>query len=160
MPGKLLITTPGDLEIAFTRVFDAPRSLVFDAHTKPALIKRWLLGPPGWSMPVCEVDLKVGGSYRYVWKHEDGRSMGMGGVYREIVRPERLVATEKFDEPWYPGDAVNTLTLVESNGKTTLTQITRYDSKEIRDNVFKGPAKDGMSAGYDRLEQVLREESR
>ena len=159
-PEKLLITTPGDLEIVFTRVFDAPRALVFDAHTKPELIRRWLLGPAGWSMPVCEVDLRVGGSFRYVWKHEDGRTMGMGGTYREIARPERLVATEAFDEPWHPGGAVDTLTLVEKGGKTTLTQTIHYDSKEIRDAVFKGPMKDGMGAGYDRLEKVLREEAR
>lgn len=157
---KLLISTPGDLEIAFTRVFDAPRTLVFDAHTKPELIRRWLLGPSGWSMPVCEVDLKVGGSFRYVWKHEDGRSMGMGGVYREIVRPARLVATEAFDEPWHPGGVLDTLTLVEKGGKTTLTQTMHYDSKEIRDIVFKGPMKDGMGAGYERLEKVLQEEAR
>lgn len=159
-PGNLLITTPGDLEIAFMRVFDAPRSLVFDAHTRPELIRRWLLGPSGWSMPVCEVDLKVGGSFRYVWRHEDGRSMGMSGVYREIVHPERLVATELFDEPWHPGGALDTLTLVEKGGKTTLTQTIRYDSRETRDSVFKSPMKDGMGAGYDRLEKVLQQEAR
>ncbi|HEV2842730.1 MAG TPA: SRPBCC domain-containing protein [Chthoniobacterales bacterium] len=81
-----------------TRAFDATRDLVFDALTKPELVKRWLLGPPGWSMPICEIDLKVGGAYRYVWRHEDGREMGMGGTYREIVRPERLVNTELFDK--------------------------------------------------------------
>src|SRR3989454_4488921 len=101
---KLQITTPSDREIAMTRVFDAPRSLVFDAFTKPELVKQWLLGPPGWSMPVCEIDLRVGGTYRYVWRHANGNEMGMGGVYREIVAPERIVATQKFDEPWYPGE--------------------------------------------------------
>ena len=84
----LEITTPGDREIVMTRVFDAPRELVFDAHTKPELVKRWLLGPDGWSMPVCEIDLRVGGAYRYVWRRDtDGTEMGMGGVYREIVPP-------------------------------------------------------------------------
>src|SRR5207247_8670465 len=100
----LQLTTPSDREIAMTRVFDAPRKLVFDAHTKPELVKRWLLGPPGWSMPVCEIDLRVGGRFRYVWRRDnDGTQMGMGGVYREIVAPERIVNTEKFDEAWYPG---------------------------------------------------------
>jgi len=102
--GTLQINTPSEREIAMTRVFDAPRNLVFEAFTKPELIKRWLLGPDGWSMPVCEVDLKVGGKYRYVWRRDsDGTEMGMGGVYREIATPERIVATEKFDQAWYPG---------------------------------------------------------
>ena len=119
----LTLTAPGEREIVMTRVFDAPRQLVFDALTKPALVKRWLLGPPGWSMPICEIDLRVGGKYRYVWrKDNDGTEMGMGGVYREIVVPERLVTTERFDEAWYPGEAVGTLVLVEQRGRTTVTQ--------------------------------------
>src|SRR5207249_2286098 len=93
--GTLKVTTPSDREIVMTRVFDAPRKLVFDAHTKPDLVKRWLLGPPGWSMPVCEIDLRVGGKYRYVWRQDnDGTQMGMGGVYREIVAPEQTVNNE------------------------------------------------------------------
>jgi len=116
--GTLKLTTPSDREIAMTRVFDAPRQLVFDAHTKPDLVRQWLLGPPGWSMPVCEMDVWVGGKYRYVWRHDrEGTEMGMGGVYREIVAPERIVNTEKFDESWYPGEAVDTLVLVEQRGK-------------------------------------------
>src|SRR6058998_2613091 len=96
---ELQITTRGDRELVMTRAFAAPRRMVFDAFTKPELVRRWLLGPPGWSMPVCEIDLRVGGSYRYVWKHDrTGEEMGMGGVFREIVRPERLVATERFDQ--------------------------------------------------------------
>src|SRR3982075_1294051 len=103
----LKLTTRGDREIVMTRVFDARGALVFDAFTKPELVKRWLLGPPGWSMPVCEIDLRVGGKYRYVWRRDsDGTDMGMGGVYREIVAPERIVATEKFDQAWYSGEAV------------------------------------------------------
>ena len=112
--GTLKLTTPGERDLVMTRSFDAPRQLVFDAHTKPALVRRWLLGPPGWSMPVCEIDLRVGGTYRYVWQHDrDGTKMGMGGVYREIKMPERIVNTEKFDEAWYPGEALGTLVLVE-----------------------------------------------
>jgi len=153
---KLQVTTPSDREIAMTRVFNAPRRLVFDALTKPELVKRWLLGPPGWSMPVCEIDLRLGGKYRYVWRQDsDGTEMGMGGVYREIVKPERIVATEKFDQAWYPGDAVGTLRLVEQGGKTTLTQTVLYDSKETRDAVLKSPMESGVSASYDRLADVL-----
>src|SRR5947199_8947203 len=104
--GILTVVARGDREIVLTRVFDAPRRLVFDALTKPELVRRWLLGPPGWSMVVCEIDLKVGGAYRYVWRHDrDGSEFGMRGVYREIVPPERLVNTESFDRPWYPGEA-------------------------------------------------------
>jgi len=109
----LKLTTRGDREIVMTREFDAPRRLVFDALTKPELVKQWLLGPPGWSMPVCEIDLRVGGTYRYVWRHTDGKEMGMGGVYREIVPQERVVCSELFDEPWYPGEALVTTTLAE-----------------------------------------------
>ena len=110
----LQVTTPSDREIAMTRVFDAPRTLVYDAHTRPELVRQWLLGPPGWTMPVCDMDVRVGGTYRWVWRRDtDGSTMGMGGVYREVVAPERVVATEKFDDAWYPGEGLNTLLLVE-----------------------------------------------
>ena len=155
MRNTLKVTTRGDREIVMTREFDAPRKLVFEAFTKPELIRQWLLGPPGWSMPVCEVDLKVGGKYRYVWRHTNGNEMGMGGVYREIVRPERIVATETFDESWYPGEAVGTVELVEKTGRTTLTQTVLYESREARDGVMKSPMESGVAAGYDRLEQLL-----
>ena len=154
--GTLKLTTPSDREIAMTRVFDAPRQLVFDAHTKPDLVRQWLLGPPGWSMPVCEMDVWVGGKYRYVWRHDrEGTEMGMGGVYREIVAPERIVNTEKFDESWYPGEAVDTLVLVEQRGKTTLTLTVRYESWEARDAVLKSGMESGVAASYDRLAELL-----
>jgi len=111
-----------------TRVFDAPRRMVFDAFTKPELVKQWLLGPPGWTMPVCEIDLRVGGAYRYVWRNAKGKEMGMGGIYREIVPHERLVCTELFDQAWYPGEALVTTTLVEQGGRTTLTSTMLYVS--------------------------------
>ncbi len=95
-PAALQVTTPTDRELMMTRVFDAPPGMVFDALTTPDLMKRWLLGPPGWTMPVCEVDLRVGGKYRYVWQNADGRKMGMGGTFKEIVRPSRIVATEMY----------------------------------------------------------------
>ena len=150
------ITAHDDREIVVTRIFDAPRQLVFDAYTKPKLIQRWLLGPDGWSMPVCEIDLKAGGKYRYVWKSDsDGREMGMGGVYREVVAPERIVATEVFDEAWYPGEAVDTIVFVEREDTTTLTQTILYNSRETRDAVLKSPMQTGMAASYDRLEKFL-----
>jgi uncharacterized protein YndB with AHSA1/START domain len=152
----LQITTPTAREIAMTRVFDAPRPLVFDAFTRPELLKRWLLGPEGWSLPVCEIDLRVGGRYRYVWKRDrDGHEMGMGGVYREVVAPERVVSTEVFDDSWYPGEALGTITLVERGGKTTVTQTMRYESQEARDAVLKSGMERGVEASYDRLDRVL-----
>jgi len=154
--GTLKLTTPSDREIAVTRVFDAPRQLVFDAHTKPDLVRQWLLGPPGWSMPVCEMDVRVGGTYRWVWRHDtNGTEMGMGGVYREIVAPERLVTTERFDEAWYPGEALNTLVLIEKGGRTTLTQTMRYESRDARDAVIKSNMEKGVAASYDRLADLL-----
>ena len=158
--GTLHLTAPGERDIVMTRVFDAPRQLVFDAHTKPELVKRWLLGPPGWSMPVCEIDLRVGGKYRYVWRHDRERTeMGMGGVYREIVAPERLVNTERFDESWYPGEAVDTLVLVEQGGRTTLTLTVLYESREAREAVLKSGMESGVAASYDRLADLLASQS-
>jgi uncharacterized protein YndB with AHSA1/START domain len=150
------IAAHGDREIQVTRVFDAPRRLVFEAYTRPELIKKWLLGPDGWSMPICEVDLRPGGKYRYVWKSDsDGQEMGMGGIYREVSPPERIVVTEIFDEAWYPGEAVDTIVLTEQHGETTLTQTILYNSRETRDAVLKSPMQTGMAASYNRLEKFL-----
>jgi uncharacterized protein YndB with AHSA1/START domain len=155
--GTLKITTPTDREIVMTRAFDAPRRLVFDALTKPELVRRWLLGPDGWTMPVCEIDLRVGGAYRYVWHRErDQKDMGMGGVFREVVAPERIVATERFDDAWYPGEALNITVLAEQGGKTLLTQTSRFESREARDTALKSGMETGVEASYDRLEGVLR----
>jgi uncharacterized protein YndB with AHSA1/START domain len=155
-PGGLKVAANGERELVMTRVLNAPRKMVFDAFTKPELVKRWLLGPDGWSMPVCEIDLKVGGKYRYVWKNDkNGSEMGMGGVYREIVVPECVVATERFDQAWYPGEAVGTLVLTEHDGKTTVTQTMRYDSRATRDAVLQSPMESGVEASYQRLEQIL-----
>ena len=152
---RLQVTTPSERGIAMTRVFDAPRSLVFDAWTKPALLKCWLGVRGGWTFVVCEVDLKVGGTYRFVWRGPDGTEMGMGGVYREIVRPERLVATEKFDEAWYEGEALDTTVFVERDGKTTATTTVLYASREVRDAVLKSPMERGVAESYDKLAEVL-----
>jgi len=155
--GSLKLTISGEREIVMTRVFDAPRTLVWDAHTKPRLLKRWLLGPPGWSFVVCDMDFRVGGAYRWVWRGPDGEEMGMGGVHREIVPPERIVCTQLFDEDWTGGEAVGTLVLTEQGGKTTLTNTVRYSSREARDAVLKTPMEHGMAVGYDRLAEMLAE---
>jgi uncharacterized protein YndB with AHSA1/START domain len=152
---KLEITTPSDREIAMTRTFDAARRLVFDAFTKPELIQRWLGVRAGWTMPVCEVDLRVGGKYRYVWRGPKGNDMGMGGVFREIVAPERIVATERFDDSWYAGEAVDTTVFVEKGGRTTVTMTVRYESKEARDGVLASPMATGVGESYDKLAEYL-----
>lgn len=153
--GTLQVSAPGDREIRMVRVFDAPRRLVFEALTKPELLRRWFTGPPGWSLTVCEVDLRVGGESRYVWEGPDGMRMGMRGVLLEIVPPERLVSSEKFDEAWYPGEAVGSIVLTESEGRTTLTQTIVYDSRETRDAVLRTPMEMGVEAGYDQLAAFL-----
>jgi uncharacterized protein YndB with AHSA1/START domain len=158
MTNQLQVSAKGDREITMTRVFNAPRTLVWDAHTKPELIKRWLLGPDGWSMPVCEMDLRVGGKYRWVWKKDsDGTEMGTSGVFKEIVAPQRLVSTERFDDPWYQGEALNTHVFIERDGKTTLTLTMMYESKEARDGVLKSGMESGVAVSYDRLDEILAE---
>jgi uncharacterized protein YndB with AHSA1/START domain len=154
--GNLKLTAPGDREIVITRTFNASRELVFKAFTQPELLRQWMLGPPGWTMPVCEIDLRVGGGFRYVWQGSDGIQMGMSGVYREIIVPERVVATEKFDEPWYPGEAVGTLVLTEQGGVTMLHQTIVYESRAARDMVLKSPMELGVTAGYNRLDEILQ----
>lgn len=153
--GTLQVTTPSDREILMTRVFDAPRRLVWDAHTKPELLKRWLGVHNGWILAVCDLDLRVGGRYRFVWRNPKGTEMGMGGAYREILAPERMVATEKFDESWYPGEALDTTVMTEREGRTTVTVTVRYESKEARDGVLKSPMKEGMEIGYNTLAELL-----
>ena len=152
---RLQVTTPSAREIAMTRVFAAPRTMVWDALTKPELVKRWLGVRAGWTLPICEIDLRVGGNYRYLWRGPNGQEMGMGGVYREIVAPERLVATEVFDQKWYDCDALDTTVLVEKGGKTTLTTTVLYASQKVRDAVLESPMKEGVGEGYDKLEEVL-----
>jgi len=150
--GTLEVTTPTEREIVLTRLFDAPRNLVFDAMTKPELLRRWF-GPRGWSLVVCEVDLKVGGAWRFVLRGPDGTEMGMRGVYREIVPPERSVHTESFDD--FPGESLVTTTLVEQGGKTRLTGTVLYPSQEIRDMVIKSGMEHGAAETYDKLAEYL-----
>jgi uncharacterized protein YndB with AHSA1/START domain len=149
------VTTPSGREVVVTRSFDAPRRLVWDAHTKPELVKRWLFGPPGWTMPTCEIDLRVGGRYRYVLAGPAGERMGWGGVYREVVAPQRLVSTERFDEDWTGGETVNTLVLAEDDGRTALTLTVMYASKDARDGALATGMTTGMEAGYNELDSVL-----
>ncbi len=154
--GKLKVAAGGDRELVMTRAFKAPRKLVFEAWTKPELLKRWLAGPEGWVMSVCEVDFRIGGAYRYEWfKEKTGERMGMGGEYREIVPGQRIVATEKFDMSWYPGGAIVATTLEEAHGITTVETRVLYDSNEAREMVLQSPMESGVEASYGRLETLL-----
>jgi len=155
-PDTFKVSTPTERSIEVERDFNAPRHLVFDAFTKPELVRKWLLGPDGWTMPVCEIDLKVGGHYRYVWhKEKTGQQMGIGGVFREIDRPKKLVATEKFDDAWYPGEAVNDTVFEQKGDVTKVRLVVLYESKEARDTAARSGMERGMAAGYDRLEGLL-----
>jgi uncharacterized protein YndB with AHSA1/START domain len=163
------VTMPSNRELTVVREFDAPARLIWDAHAKPELIKRWLFGPPGWSMPHCTVDLRVGGRYRYVWRNDaTGAQFGSYGEYREVAPFERMVTTENMDglsseplnlEPAWGSEepSVNTLTLVEAGGKTTLTINMCFPSEHIRDRAVQSGMSDGMAKSYDRLEAVAAE---
>jgi uncharacterized protein YndB with AHSA1/START domain len=158
MTRRVDVTTPSDREIAVTRVFDAPRTLIYDCHTVPDLVRRWLLGPDGWSMPVCDIDLRVGGEYRYVWRNDaDGSEFGFRGRYLEIDAPERIVHAEWWDgaESDETTDALCTLRLMEKDGRTTLTHSMRLPTKEARDKALQSGMTDGMATSYDRLERVM-----
>ena len=160
MTNTLQVAKSGDNELVIARTFDAPRALVFDAFTKPDLVKRWLLGPPGWSMPVCEIDLKVGGRFRYVWRNDErAKDMGVGGAFREIVPPERLVHDELFDEDWTGGQTVVTTMFSEENGKTTVTMTVRYSTSVAREAALGMGMTTGMDQSYDRLADLLASES-
>ena len=151
----LNVQAQGDREIVMTRLFNAPPSLVFDAWTKPELLMRWFGGPEGWSLSVCEVDLRVGGRYRFVTRHVEGEEMGWGGVYREIVFPERLVSTEVFDESWYAGEALVTMVFSPQDGKTALTMTVLYESRDARDTALASGMEEGFAENLRRLDAFL-----
>jgi uncharacterized protein YndB with AHSA1/START domain len=152
--GTTEYTTPSDTELVMTRVFEAPRGLVFDAFTKPEHIAQWMLGPEGWTMPVCEVDLRPGGAWHFVWRNDDGAEMEMTGVYREVARPERLVNTERWGGDW--PETVNTMVLTEDGGRTTASTTMRYPSMEARDAATETGMKHGVDRSFDLLDDLLR----
>lgn len=153
--GDFTRALPSERQICFRRVFDAPRDLVFQALTTPAMISQWLLGPPGWTMPVCEVDLRVGGAYRFVWRNADGVEMGVRGVCKELVHRECISWTEAFDDSWYPGEALITHTLADVDGATELTLTLQYESGDARDAVLQSPMDVGLNASFGRLDELL-----
>ncbi|NTU81959.1 MAG: SRPBCC family protein [Chloroflexales bacterium] len=147
------LTTPSDREVVITRVVNAPRRLVFAAYTSPEHVPHWMLGPEGWAMPVCEIDLRPGGAWHFVWRRADGAEMEMRGVYQEVTPPDRLVSTESWGGDW--PDTLNTLLLSEEGGKTTITQRIRYPSQAARDAALKTGMQDGMATSFDRLAAYL-----
>jgi uncharacterized protein YndB with AHSA1/START domain len=148
------VTTPSDREIQLTRVFDAPRQLVFEAMTKPEHVKQWWgrLGE-GYSVPVCEIDLRPGGAWRFVNRHPKGQAT-FYGVYREIAPPDRLVFTETY-EPFPDGESLVTAVFTEENGRTRMTVTCLYPTVDVRDTVIKTGMEKGAGISYDRLEDLV-----
>jgi len=154
--GTFQCTTPSDTEIALTRLFDAPRELVWEALTTPEHVRRWWgILDERYSVPVCEIDLRVGGTWRFVGRNHKGDIPAFYGEYKEIDRPARLVYTEIF-EPFPDGASLVTQLLTEEDGKTRLTVTARYDSRETRDMVIGTGMEQGAAISYDRLEDVVR----
>ena len=161
---KAEVTLTSDSAVKVTRQFNAPRNLVYKAYTTPDLVKRWLLGPPGWSMPVCEMDLRVGGKYRWRWRSDEGgKEFGFHGEFREVQAPSRIVHTEFFDPGDMGGDMGNgaliTLEFTESKGVTTMAILMDYYTKEARDAALSTGMTDGMEYSYQLLDKVLAETS-
>lgn len=162
MPAQAQVTLPTDRDVRVTRQFNAPRRLVWDAHTKAELITQWMLGPSGWTMPVCDMDVRPGGKYRWRWRSTDGgREFGFFGTFTEVNAPAKIVHDEYYD----PGDiggamptgdpAIVTLDLAEANGVTTLVCNIQFASKEARDGAVSTGMTDGMEMGYARLDEMF-----
>ena len=145
-------TTPSDTDVVVTRTFDAPRTLVFEAHTSCKHMPNWM-GPHGWTMSECKNDLRVGGEIRYTWSKPGGQGITITGVNKEVTPPSRVVSTESWGDPW--PEATNILEFTESAGQTTLVMTIRYASKKDRDAALGTGMKDGMTVGYERLEEYL-----
>jgi uncharacterized protein YndB with AHSA1/START domain len=162
MPKPAEVTLPSDREVRVVRSFNAPRQLVWDAHTKPELPPKWMGFPTGWTMPVCEMDVRVGGAYRWRWKSDDGKEFGFFGTFREVEAPALLVYSESYD----PGDiggampsdepAIIRLELSEAGGVTTLTCTMSFASKEARDAAVSTGMTDGMEVSYSRLDDIAK----
>ena len=156
------VSLPSDHEVEVKRRFRAPRHLVYAAYTEPRLVRRWLLGPPGWSMPVCEMDVRVGGKYRWRWRSdESGQEFGFHGEFLEVVPPERLVQMEYYDPGDVGGDmgdgSLITTTFTERGGVTTMTSLMDFGTKAGRDAAMSTGMTDGMEQSYQLLDRLLAE---
>lgn len=161
---KAQVSTPSDREVKVTRAFKAPRALVFRAYSEPELVQRWMLGPPGWTMPVCEMDLRVGGTFRWRWRSDDGQQeFGFHGVFREVDAGRKVVHTEVYDPGTTGagmggGEALVTVTFDEGKGVTTVTTVIDFGSKEARDAAVSTGMTDGMEQSYQSLDRILAEQ--
>lgn len=162
MPAQ--VTLPSDREVRVTRQFNAPRELVYRAHTDAKLVPKWMLGPPGWTMPVCEMDVREGGTYRWRWRSEDGaQEFGFYGSFTEVKAPEKVVHDEYYDPGSVGGSmpagdpAIVTLSLSEASGVTTLICNIKFASKEARDGAVATGMTDGMEMGYARLDDLFKQ---
>ncbi|CAN5718157.1 SRPBCC family protein [soil metagenome] len=153
LANTLSVTTPSDREARLSRTFAAPAELVFRAYTEPALVSQWMLGPEGWTMPICDIDLRPGGTWHFVWRKSSGQEMSMHGTYLELDPPSRLVSTENWGADW--PETTNTTVLQEKDGKTVVSITILYPSKEARDAAMQTGMKDGAAVSYDRLEKLL-----
>ena len=158
------VTQPSDREVEVTRTFQAPRALVYEAYTTPALLQRWLLGPPGWSMPVCEMDVRVGGAFRWRWRSDEGgREFGFHGVFRTVEPGRKLVHTELYDpgdvggNMGEAGEALITVSFAERGGATTVTTRMDFGSKAARDAAVSTGMTGGMEQSYQLLDGMLAE---
>jgi uncharacterized protein YndB with AHSA1/START domain len=162
MPKPAEVALPSDREVSVTRTFSAPRQLVWDAHTRPELVRKWLVGYEGWDMPVCEMDTRVGGKYRWQWKNrEDGSKFGFFGTFTEVDAPSKLTHDQYFD----PGETdfampagdpcIVSVRLSEQNGVTTLVCNMTFASKEARDDAMSTGMTDGMEFNYSQLDEIL-----
>jgi uncharacterized protein YndB with AHSA1/START domain len=154
-------STPSDTEVLVKRSFDAPAALVWRAYTEPALIRRWMLGPPGWSMPVCEMDVRVGGKYRWRWRNDtDGKEFGFSGEYRQVVPHSTLAHTQIYDagdmsDSMGQEGAVATVTFSERDGVTEVATLIRFASPADRDAAYSTGMTEGMEMSYKLLDDVL-----
>jgi uncharacterized protein YndB with AHSA1/START domain len=153
MPLPVEVDTPSDREVRMRRTFAAVPELVFDAHTVPALLRRWY-GPTGWIMTTCDIDLRPGGRYRFVTRQPDGREIGQHGVYTEVNRPERIVHTENWED-WNPGEVIVTTTFAPEGEGTLVTLTTLFPSRDVRDQLIAFGMTDGAEASYEKLDAML-----
>jgi uncharacterized protein YndB with AHSA1/START domain len=160
MPASAEVTLLNDTQIQVVREFDAPRSLVYMAFVTPALVKRWLLGPPGWTMPVCDIDLRIGGKYHYRWESgEKGSAFGLWGTFEAIEPENRLVARESFEDTEPSGEA-KVDTLFADHGKATrVTYIITAESREARDAALATGMTDGMEMSFKQLDAILEKQA-
>ena len=161
-PGVTEFSLASDTQVKFVRVVNAPKHLVFEAYTKPEHLKQWLSGFEGWTMPICEMEPRAGGKWRYGWRSADGAEMTMGGIVKEYVPNERISTTERWGAEMAPleggsewPETLNTVTFAEANGRTTITTTVTYPSKDARDAAIETGMRDGLDVSYARLDSLL-----